>query len=396
MAHTADVLVIGCGVQGAALAFHLARRGARVIVLEKRFAGAGATGRSSGLIRMHYDTEIDARLAWESFRYFRDWREIAGGDCGFTRTGFVQIAGRAQALRLRANTAIQQRIGIPTLLVTAGDVQRLAPGLATDDFDVAAYEPESGYAMPSDTTNALMHAARERGARLVQDCAVSAIRVTGGRVTGVVATQGEFSAPVVVNAAGPWAAEVNRMAGLDLPCDTWRHDTMCAVRPAEWRGPHPTVIDLPNDLYFRPEGGLTLAGLEDGNPTGVSPDGDAERALEGFVERAIERICRRVPAMENGALHSTHGGFDGITPDQRPMLGAAGPDGFYLDCGHSGTGFKTAPAVGLCMAELILDGRAATVDITPFAPERFAQGRLIRGNYGARFSATARPRAAPA
>lgn len=350
MANTADVLIIGCGVQGAALAFHLACRGAQVLVIEKRFAGAGATGRSSGLIRMHYDTEVDARLAWESFPYFRDSRELIGGDCVFTRTGFVQITCREQAERLWANTAMQQRMGIPTRLVTAGDVQRLAPGLVTDDFDVAAYEPESGYAMPSDTTNALVNAARERGARLIQDCTVTAIRVTGGRVTGVTTTQGAFSAPVVVNAAGPWAREVNRMVGLDLPCDTWRHDTLFVIRPAELRAPHPTVIDLPNDLYLRPEGGLTLAGLEDGNPTGLSPDGDTDHALEGFVERAIDRICRRVPALESGALHSTHGGFDGMTPDQRPMLGAAGPDGFFVDCGHSGTGFKTAPAVGLCMA----------------------------------------------
>lgn len=381
MSTTTDVLIIGGGVQGASLAFHMAQRGVNVTVIEKTFVGAGATGRSSGLVRMHYDTEIDARLAWESFQYFRDWNERVGGECGFTRTGFIQIVSREQADKLKANVAMHKRIGIASLVITADDVKRLAPSFATGDFDVAAYEPESGYAMPSDTANSLMTAARDRGARLVQGCAVTGIDVAGGRVTGVSTTQGAFSAPVVVNAAGPWAGRINELAGLDLPFDTWRHDTMFVVRPAEIGPSHPTVIDFPRDMYFRPEGGLTLVGLEDGNPLGESPDSDTDHAQAGFVERAIDRICLRVPAMERGDLHSAHGGYDGITPDQHPILGAAGPDGFYLDCGHSGTGFKTAPAVGRCMAELILDGQAKTVDISLYGPGRFAAGRLVKGNY---------------
>ena len=171
------------------------------------------------------------------------------------------------------------------------------------------------------------------------------------------------------------------MLGLDLPLTTWRHDTMYVRHPAESALPHPTVIDFQHEMYFRPEGGLTLVGLEDGNPLGEDPDQDTEQARPGFVERAIERLCRRAPAMENGSLHSAHGGYDGITPDQHPLLGAAGPDGFYLDCGHSGTGFKTAPAVGKCLAELILDGAAKTVDISALAPGRFAEGKPVKGNY---------------
>jgi glycine/D-amino acid oxidase-like deaminating enzyme len=171
------------------------------------------------------------------------------------------------------------------------------------------------------------------------------------------------------------------MVGLDLPCGTWRHDTLFVVRPAEIGPSHPTVIDFPNEMYFRPEGPLTLVGLEDGNPLGESPDSDTDHAKPGFVERAIDRICSRIPLMNQGRVHSAHGGYDGITPDQHPILGAAGPDGYYLDCGHSGIGFKTAPAIGLCMAELILDGVSKTVDISPLAPSRFSEGRLIKGNY---------------
>lgn len=381
MSSTADVIIIGGGVQGASLAFHLAQRGVQVVVLEKQFVGAGATGRSSGLVRMHYDTEVDARLAWESFQYFRNWKELVGGECGFTRTGFIQIASIEQEPNLRVNVEMLQKIGIPTFIITAADVKRLVPSFATDDFKVAAYEPESGYAMPSDTANALMTAARERGCRLVQECAVTHICVTGGKVTGVKTTQGEWNAPVVVNVAGAWAKQINKMVGLDLPLDTWRHDTMFVMRPSEIGLSHPTVIDFAHEMYFRPEGRLTLVGLEDGNPLGESPDGDADHAIKGFVERAIDRICLRVPALGNGGLHSAHGGYDGITPDQHPILGAAGPDGFYLDCGYSGTGFKTSPATGRCMAELILDGASKTVDISALSPDRFAKGKLVKGNY---------------
>jgi len=381
MSDSADVIIIGAGVQGVSLAFHLAQRGLKPLVLEKKFIASGATGRSSGLVRMHYDVRQDTELAWVSFQYFRNWKEMVGGSCGFTRTGFVQLVAPSDTEKLKANVAMQRQTGVPVLLIDADDLKRLAPTFAADDVKLAAYEPESGYAMPSDTANALMNAARLKGARLIQDCAVAGIMTNGGRVSGLQTSQGVFSAPVIVNAAGAWAGRINEMAGLDLPYDTWRHDTMFVARPPQVGPSHPTVIDFANEMYFRPEGNLTLVGLEDGNPLGESPDNDADHARPGFVERGIERICRRIPIMENGGLHSAHGGYDGITPDQHPMLGAAGPDGFYLDCGFSGTGFKTAPAVGLCMSELILDGKARTVDISIYSPHRFAEGQQITGDH---------------
>jgi sarcosine oxidase subunit beta len=226
-----------------------------------------------------------------------------------------------------------------------------------------------------------MSAARSKGARLMQECTMTGVTLAGGKVTGVHTSQGDFAAPIIVNAAGAWAGAVNQMVGLDVPYDTWRHDTMFVARPPQIGPSHPSVIDFANDMYFRPERNLTLVGLEDGNPLGESPDNDTDHARKGFVERGIDRICRRIPIMENGGLHSAHGGYDGITPDQHPLLGAAGPDGFYLDCGFSGTGFKTSPAVGLCMAELILDGKATTVDLSIYTPSRFAEGRPIAGEH---------------
>jgi sarcosine oxidase subunit beta len=382
MSDTADVIIIGAGVQGASLAFHLARRGVKALILEKNFIGSGATGRSSGMVRMHYDVRQDSELAWVSFGYFRNWSEIVGGESGFTRTGFLQIVAREHEDALRLNTAMNQNIGIPTFLISADDVARLAPSFLTDDFDIAAYEPESGHADPSATTASLMAAAKEKGVRILQDCSVIGFIFENSKIKGVNTLQGDFFAPVVVNAAGPWAEQINAMVGLDLPLNTWRHDIMFVGRPKEIGPSHPSVIDFPNEMYFRPEtGGLTLVGLEDGNPIGDSPDGDTEHASKGFVERAIERICQRIPAMEKGYLHTAHGGYDGITPDQHPMLGQAGPEGFYLQCGLSGTGFKIAPAIGLCMSELILDGEAKTVDLSIYRPERFAEGREIKGNY---------------
>jgi len=382
MAETADAIIIGGGVHGASLAFHLAQRGLKSLVLERRFIASGATGRSSGLVRLHYDLEPESRLAWESFQYFRNWAEMVGGECGFTRTGFLQFVRPQFIDQLRANVTMHQHIGIPSLVITADDVQRLAPAFKTDDIENAAYEPESGYADPSSTTQTFLDSARRRGARLVQNCEVLGMQIKGDRVIGVQTSQGEFSSAVVVNAAGAWAAQIGQMAGLDLPVTTWQHDTMFIRRPKDLGQTHPTVIDFPNEMYFRPEtGGLTLVGLEDANPIGESPEGDTDHSKPGFVERAIERICKRIPGMDRGSLHSAHGGYDGITPDQRAILGPSGLDGFYLACGFSGTGFKIAPAVGACLAELIVEGQAKMVDIAPFRLERFSEGKLLTGKH---------------
>jgi sarcosine oxidase subunit beta len=382
MTQTGDAIIIGGGIHGASLAFHLTLKGLKPVVLEKQFIASGATGRSSGLVRMHYDLELESRLAWISFRYFREWTDIVGGRSGFVRTGFLQFVSPDAVENLKANVHLHQQIGIPSLLIDREDVGRLAPSFYREDIELAAFEPESGYADPSTCTSSFLEAARRSGAKLNQDCEVIEIVVQGGRVQAVRTTCGEFSAPVVIDAAGAWARKIAGLVGLDIPVDSWRHDTLFIRRPKELRAEHPTVIDFPNSMYFRPEtGGLTLVGLEDHNPIGEAPESDSEHAKPGFVERAIDRICKRIPGMDNGSLHSAHGGYDGITPDQRAILGLAGPDGFYLTCGFSGTGFKIAPAVGACMAELIVDGKASTADITPFNPQRFAKGDLLAGKH---------------
>ncbi len=376
-----DAIVIGAGVMGTSIAFHLTEKKLKPLILERKQVGFGATGSSSGLVRMHYDLEVESHLAWLSFQYFRDWRERVGGECGFTRTGFLHIEPDKHASQLRANVEMQKRLGIPTEIISGADVKRLAPSFYTDDISIAAYEPESGYADATLTANSFLSAAKAHGASFIQDCEVSGLQISAGKITGVKTSRGEFSAPIVINATGAWSGRISEMAGVKIPLDTWTHDVVHVRRP-EIVGDHPTVIDSSLGTYFRPDsGGLTLIALEDDSRIGESPEAELGYVAKDFVERAIERICMRIPAMEQGSLHSSHVGRDGLTPDQRAIIGPAGPQGFYLVTGFSGTGFKLSPAIGLCVSELILDGKSKTIDITGFDPTRFERGEYLKGEH---------------
>lgn len=381
MADTADVIIIGAGIHGASLAFHLAERGVKTVVLEKATVASGATGRSSGMVRMHYDVEADARLAWRSHAYFADWEHRVGGESGFTNVGFLQMVPPEEADALRHNVAMQQRIGIETGLVDADEVRRLLPGIEIGDDQIAAFEPLSGYADPTQSTGSLMAGAVARGARLVQGCSVSGVRVESGRVVGVSTSRGDFDAPVVVDSAGAWAGRIAATVGLELPLDVWRHDVAYVQRPPEIPR-HIAFIDFLNAFYSRPEGEhLTLVALEDGNPLTGDPDAPVDSAARGFIDKAAERVVQRLPAFARAGLHSAHSGQDGITPDQHPIIGPAGPDGFWLNCGHSGTGFKTAPAIGASLAQLIVEGPGANDDLAIYRLERFAAGEPIVGEH---------------
>jgi sarcosine oxidase subunit beta len=381
MAETADVIIVGAGIHGASLAFHLAERGLQPVVLEKATVASGATGRSSGMVRMHYDVEADARLAWRSLAYFSDWEARVGGDAGFNNVGFLQMVDPHDRAALEANVAMQQGIGIATEIVDADEVRRLLPGIAIEDDQLAAFEPRSGYADPSSSAASLMAAAMRLGARLVQHAPVTEVRVAGERVVGVTTPQGEVDAPVVVDAAGAWAGQVAAMVGLEIPVSVWRHDVAYVRRPPDIPR-HIGFIDFANLFYSRPEGEhLTLVALEDGNPLEGDPDAPVDAAAPGFLARAAERIVRRLPRFERAGVHSAHSGQDGITPDQHPLIGPAGPEGFWLDCGYSGTGFKIAPAVGASLAELITEGPTANDDLAIYRFERFAEGRLIVGEH---------------
>ena len=383
---TADVVVVGAGVQGASIAFHLAQRGVRVAVVERSGVAAGATGRSSGFVRMHYDLAVESALAWASFPYFTAWGEHVGvGDPGFVNCGFLQLADAADAPALRANVGEQLGLGVRTGVVSPAEIADLVPGIVLDGIVAGAYEPLSGYADPSGTAAGFMTAAVRLGATLSAGVRATAILTDGGRVTGLATDAGDIAAPVVVIAAGAWSAVLAATAGVTVPVEPWRHDTAYFGLPPSRPAAFPVVLDRPGAVYFRPEGrDLMLVGLETHNELGGSPDRPVDVGDPSFIEVAVDRLCRRVPWMAMGDVRTSHGGQDGITPDQRAILGpvgAAGPDGLWLACGFSGTGFKTAPAIGRSMTEWILDGRPATVDITPFSFARIAAGRPLEGEH---------------
>ncbi|MCC7117441.1 MAG: FAD-binding oxidoreductase [Anaerolineales bacterium] len=381
MSQTYDAIIIGAGVMGASLAFHLSQRGSKVVILEKKTVASGATGHSSGLIRMHYDLQVEAQLAFESYQYFANWKEKVGGDCGFTRTGFLQIEPRANEAKMRGNVENQKKLGINTSMISASEVKEIAPDFTTDDFDFAAYEPDSGYADATLTTNSFLESAKRQGATLIQDCEVTGIQISGGKVNGVTTTKGVFFAPIVINAAGNWGAQIGKMVGLEIPMVTWTHDVAFLVRPKGLR-PFPAFIDDSIAMYGRPEGSsLVLAALEEDSFRNEEPGVESQKTAPEFIERLIEKICQRMPKMEESGVHSIHVGRDGLPPDQRAIFGPAGPDGFYLACGLSGTGFKTSPIAGRAMTEWILDGAPKSVDISSFHFDRFASGKLLKGEH---------------
>jgi len=356
-----------------------------VVLLERKHLAAGSTGMSSGLVRMHYDNPLEAEFALKSFETFRHFDEIVGGDSGFTRTGFLRTVEAHNLKKLKANVTMLQALGVNTWSVTRDEISDLAPYLTTDDIPLAAYEPDSGYADPHLTTMGFANAARRHGARVFQGVQVTDIEVAHGRVTGVQTPQGAIAAPVVVNAAGPWGALVAALAGVSLNLTVVHHQVAIVEAPTEVPWPHLTVIDRLNRIYLRPETGrLTLVGASHDNSTINTDQLDtySESLTYETRNRVAERLCARIPSMETGTVRRGHAGIYPRTLDTHALLGPApGVQGFYCAIGFSGHGFKESPAVGQAMAELILNGRAEVVDITPLRLTRFAEGQPYRGPY---------------
>jgi len=377
------VVVVGGGVIGTSIAFALASAGVkRVVLLEKSALASGASGRSSALVRMHYTNVEDARLAWASYPLFRDWTERMGGPPVFRRTGFLAVVGPQDAGALKSNVEMLRGIGIDTVALSPGELKTLQPFVNVDDIGAAAYEPASGYASPADVVEGFRRQAQARGAQIRQWTPVTRILRRESAVTGVETPSGRIDAGAVVVAAGAWAPRLCKEIGLPLEARPKAIDTMLVTRPPELATPHMVVIDHVLGTYFRPESDvLTIAGVPcqvwdvdpDTMPTGLPPSAPIEGA---------QLLTQRFPAMERAELARGYRAFDCYSADRHAILGAApGIDGLYLATAFSGSGFKIAPAVGMCLAELILDGRAKTVDIEPFSLNRFAAGRSPEGPY---------------
>jgi sarcosine oxidase subunit beta len=387
MADTADVVIVGGGVTGCSIAYHLVRRGVgRVTLLEKNALASGATGKSSACIRQHYSTAETCRMVLHSLRFFETFEEQTGGrTASFVRVGYLLGVDDRLRRSMEASVALQQSVGIQTRLVSPEEMREIEPRVRVDDLVAGCYEPESGYADPFQTTQGFAGAARDGGARILEQTEVLGVATSGGRVTGVRTSRGEIEAPVVVNAAGIWGDRVARMVGVEVPLTVCRHKISFFARPNAAARPHPLVYDFVKNIYTRPEtGGLTLVGSLDADE--LRDRADPDRYNEGvtFEETAdaMERAAHRFPIMEQGEVAKGYAGCFDVTPDWHPILDESPVRGFYLAVGFSGHGFKLSPAVGDLVARLVVDGKRPDDDVHAFRFSRFAEGKPIRGTYG--------------
>jgi sarcosine oxidase subunit beta len=379
---TADVVVVGAGAMGCSIAFHLARAGVRgVTVLDKGGICSGMTYRSGALVRLHYTNEHEARIALCAYRYFHEWRDLVGGDCGFVQTGFLMVVGPEDVERLHANVAMLRSLGVNTEAVSREDVREAQPFVSVDDIGAAAYEPLSGYADPHRTTMAMAEAGRRLGVSFHTGRAVRAIRTAAGRVVGVDTDRGPIDAGTVVVAAGPWARDLLRTAGVEFDIRPVLAEVAYFRRPAPVAEGHMVYIDRVSGAYFRPQAPrLTFVGAGHGGERLADPDNLTDGVNPEQAALARARVARRIRAYAAAEAVMGHQGAYDMSPDGKAVLDRApNVDGLYVAGGFSGTGFKKSPAVGLLMAELITEGAARTVDIRPFRFSRFAEGAEIHG-----------------
>ena len=385
MTNKFDVIIIGGGIMGCATALQLARRGLQVVLLDKDVIGNSPSGKSSAIIRQHYSNETTARMALYSLRIFQNFDAEIGGECGFTTTGFVAVAPKADRAGLEANVALQQSLGIKTEIISTERLDELMPGLDRADLVAAAYEAESGYADPYLTVTSYAAAAKRAGVVILGETAVTKIRFAGKKVVGVDTASGSYDAPVVVNCAGAWGAQVAKMAGVDVPIDSCRVQVSFFKRPPGYEKPHPVFADFINATYFRSEtGNLTLVGLIDPSEAEaiVDPDNFAQGVDDDFVMETGERLVRRYPSMDAAGFTGGYASLYAITPDWHPIIDELPVgSGFYVCSGFSGHGFKLGPAVGVMLADLITGEKTVPFDTQLFRFARFAENDPVRGQY---------------
>lgn len=387
MTRTAEAVVIGGGVMGCSILYNLAARGMTdTVLLERDLLGAGSTGRSSGAVRMHYSTRVHALMARQSLDVFRNFSEVVGGEdgAGFVNTGYLVFAGEDDLDSLQANVAMQQEAGVNTKIVAKEEAREIAPGFHLDDCAGIAYEADSGHADASGTAAAYSVRARDLGAAVSLRTPALKVELTGGRVAAVVTPEERIETPRAVIATGPWSCRFLQDHGIELPLEATRHEVLHFNRPLDQLPNHPGGGDIANMIYFRPEGtDLTLVG--NGNMEDVVDDPDvfAPRPSAAFIQDVWTRLARRIPAMADATLNTGYAGLYTSTPDSHPIMDRVdGIEGLYLCTGFSGHGFKLSPMVGVLMAELMLDGRAATIDIGPLRMDRFKEGALNQPRYG--------------
>ena len=373
---TADAVIVGGGVTGCSLAFHLAGLGMkRVVVLERRFIGSGGTGRSVGIIRQLYPTPETTQMVLRSLAVFERFGDAVAGQSGFIRSGALIGVSAAMRPSLERALALQQSLGVRAEILEPSELGRVEPSIDASALGAVLFEPDSGYGDPSAVTAGYAEAARKRGAVIEQGQEVTSILQSAGRVTGVTTASGDqIDAPIVVNAAGLWSPALARLAGIELPIIIGRHPVFVLERDPGFGRAHMVYLDLAGGSYVRPEtGGFTLTGSLTDDETQHPMDPELLGAEPGFdeAEIALERTSRALPKLAEARYARGWAGAFDITPDWMPILDESPLGGFFIAAGMSGHGFKLAPAVGEMMAALAT-GSTPSVNPAPFRLARFA------------------------
>ena len=387
MKTTADAIIIGGGAVGTSTLYHLTKLGMTdVVLLEKGNLASGSTGDSAAIVRQHYSNGVSIRLVKRSIEIFLSMRDETGVEV-FTQSGWCFLVPPEAESSFVENMAQLQRLGVRTWEISVEEAMKdHLPGLNPDGIGRVAYEPDGGFADPHLLCQGFADRARGAGANVCVNTPVTGIKMSGDKVTGVRTPNGEIDSPIVVNAAGPWAGLIGRMAGLDLPLEISREQEMMLQVPSGASAPQRAVSNMVERIYFRPtmQPNTVLVGV--GHPKEnepVPPDDYDRRAGSDFIEDAGGRLAHRMPHLADAEVIASWAGLYTITPDWSMIVDRApGVDGIYLAVGGSGHSFKLAPAIGQCLAEMIATGSAMTVDLTPLRATRFSEGDPLRSTYG--------------
>jgi glycine/D-amino acid oxidase-like deaminating enzyme len=392
VSETADVVIVGGGLEGAAAAWALSRRGVTdVVVLERSTVGSGMTGKSSGIVRCHYGVSSLAAMAAYGLEVFERPQEFLGEDAtdiGFRQTGYVVGVGEQNVDSLRKSLAAQRGVGVDTEEIDTSEVAELWPFADLTPFAAFGWEARGGYGDAYQTAQAFSTAARAAGVRVRQGSTVTELLVDGDRVGGVRLADGsEIAAATVVVATGVWTRPFLAPYGIDLPIKVIR-EQIVMIDPGLDTGPVPVFSDLVSLQYVRAEvggdilfGNSDLPGFDDIEP--ADPDSYLNRATDDFVDVTVDKVGTRFPGFADASISSSYAGCYDVTPDYNPVISRAPLDGLVIAAGFSGHGFKIAPAVGRLVADIVVDGHSSDsrIPASDFRLSRFAEGDLLKTPY---------------
>jgi sarcosine oxidase subunit beta len=375
---TADVVIVGAGIIGGSVAFHLLERDPRlrVVVLEKEDEpGTGATSKATGGVRFQFSTEANVRLTQLSYRYFAHDREILGCSVDFLRHGYLFVTTAPATLdQCRQNVALQRRLGVASEILTPGQIQTHLAPLVTSDLVGGSFCADDGSADPYSMLQGFLSIAKSRGLRLSTGHPVTALVTAGERATGVRTPHDDWSAPIVIDCAGPHADEIGAMAGIDIPSRPYRRQVMVTEPLPILPDVFPLIVDLDTGFYVHRQGRSAV--LMGGTDKDIKPGHDTAVDWDAFGA-VFRAAALRVPPLADAQVMRAYAGVRDLTPDYHGILGPAPKaPGLYVACGFSGHGFMHAPAIGILMTEILLDGRAGSMDIGALSLDRFAAGAL--------------------